>query len=157
MDLFLTLYDCWCYSFIPLISLCFLAAAYEHAFDLITLYSTEITDAEALSEIEEFVLLFESPAFSYLRFRLARSDASPYLLKSICGLLVLIPQSNAYKLLSNRLALGILQHQTAVPISSDVNSNSGADGRGESSDLRSCVPWDELLSKYKSAMLSISS
>ena len=57
-------------------------------------------------QIDKLVQLLESPIFIQLRLQLLEGDAhyQPALLKSLYGLLMLLPQSTAFRTLSDRLA-----------------------------------------------------
>ena len=57
-------------------------------------------------QIDKLVQLLESPIFVHLRLQLLEVHAPFHadLLRSLYGLLMLLPQSNAYKTLSDRLA-----------------------------------------------------
>ena len=58
-----------------------------------------------LLQAEKLVQLIESPVFIHLRLQLlnAGSASLPPLLRSLYGLLMLLPQSDAYQLLQQRL------------------------------------------------------
>ncbi|KNC71574.1 hypothetical protein SARC_15884, partial [Sphaeroforma arctica JP610] len=56
-----------------------------------------------LMEIDRLVKLLESPVFTFLRLHLLEPDGYPYLVKSLYGLLMLLPQSQAYHTLRSRL------------------------------------------------------
>lgn len=54
-------------------------------------------------EVDKLVQLIESPIFTYLRLQLLDVENNPYLIKALYGLLMLLPQSQAFQLLSHRL------------------------------------------------------
>lgn len=102
-ELFSCLYKSWCHSPVATISLCFLTQNYSHASKLLpTFGSLEIT-VDFLNEIDKLIQLIESPIFAYLRLQLLDSDNSQELIKSLYGLLMLLPQSEAFQLLRRRL------------------------------------------------------
>lgn len=59
-----------------------------------------------LMQIDKLVQLLESPIFVQLRLQLLEVDATyhAHLLKSLYGLLMLLPQSTAFRTLKDRLA-----------------------------------------------------
>jgi vacuole morphology and inheritance protein 14 len=59
-----------------------------------------------LMQIDKLVQLLESPIFVQLRLQLLEVDATYHapLLKSLYGLLMLLPQSTAFRTLKDRLA-----------------------------------------------------
>lgn len=56
-----------------------------------------------LKEIDKLVQLIESPIFAYLRLQLLDVQHNQDLIRSLYGLLMLLPQSEAFKLLRFRL------------------------------------------------------
>ena len=104
-NLFVHLYHTWTHNPISALSLCLLAEAYELANDLIQHLSQVKITVGLLMEIDKLVDLMESPVFIKLRLHLIQTgkDARPYLLKALYGLLMLLPQSEAYETLRKRL------------------------------------------------------
>merc|ERR1712107_183660 len=76
-------------------------------FALIKMFDSEIDITVGfLMQIDKLVQLLESPVFIHLRLQLALGVDEPHhtaLLKSLYGLLMLLPQSDAYKSLNDRL------------------------------------------------------
>lgn len=104
-DLFGTLFRCWCHSPVSTFSFCLLARAYDVAFDLVQKFSELDVSVGFLMQIDKLVQLLESPVFVHLRLQLLDVE-SPYhapLLKSCYGLLMLLPQSDAFRSLNDRL------------------------------------------------------
>ncbi|GFN91815.1 vac14-like protein [Plakobranchus ocellatus] len=62
----------------------------------------EVT-VDFLKEIDKLVQLIESPIFAYLRLQLLEANDNPELIKSLYGLLMILPQSETLKLLRYRL------------------------------------------------------
>ncbi|KAL8194577.1 UNVERIFIED_CONTAM: PtdIns(3,5)P(2) sythesis regulation factor [Gekko kuhli] len=62
----------------------------------------EVT-VDFLIEVDKLVQLIECPIFTYLRLQLLDVKNNPYLIKALYGLLMLLPQSSAFQLLSHRL------------------------------------------------------
>lgn len=103
-DLFLALYSSWCHSPMATISLCLLAQAYYHACSLIQTLGEEDVNVKFLIQLDKLIRLLETPIFTYLRLQLLEPARYPWLLKSLYGLLMLLPQqSAAYGILQTRL------------------------------------------------------
>ncbi|KAL0036125.1 hypothetical protein WJX79_004382 [Trebouxia sp. C0005] len=102
-DLFHSLYSSWSHSAGAVLSLCFLAGAYSHACDVITAYSHLPMGVEVLVQIDRLVQLLETPIFTYLRLQLLQPARYPDLIRCMYGLLMLLPQSDAFKTLHARL------------------------------------------------------
>eukprot|EP01004_Peranema_trichophorum_P010272 NODE_9047_length_624_cov_29.235529_g8419_i0.p1 GENE.NODE_9047_length_624_cov_29.235529_g8419_i0~~NODE_9047_length_624_cov_29.235529_g8419_i0.p1 ORF type:complete len:151 (+),score=31.68 NODE_9047_length_624_cov_29.235529_g8419_i0:46-453(+) len=56
-----------------------------------------------LTQVDKLVQLLESPIFAHVRLQLLEPSQNPYLVKTLFGILMLLPQSSAYELLKNRL------------------------------------------------------
>ncbi|XP_068606490.1 protein VAC14 homolog [Brachionichthys hirsutus] len=101
--LFCCLYRSWCHNPVATVSLCFLTQNYKHAYDLIQKFGDLEVTVDFLMEVDKLVQLVESPIFTYLRLQLLDVENNPYLIKALYGLLMLLPQSQAFQLLSRRL------------------------------------------------------
>ncbi|XP_026875456.2 protein VAC14 homolog [Electrophorus electricus] len=101
--LFCCLYRSWCHNPVATVSLCFLTQNYRHAYDLIQKFADLEVTVDFLMEVDKLVQLIESPIFTYLRLQLLDVENNPYLIKALYGLLMLLPQSQAFQLLSRRL------------------------------------------------------
>ncbi|KJE95353.1 HEAT repeat-containing protein [Capsaspora owczarzaki ATCC 30864] len=102
-SLFETLYNCWCHNPVSTFALCYLAQVYPHACDLIQRFGDLDVTASLLVEVDKLIQLLESPIFTYLRLQLLEPERHPFLVKSLYGLLMLLPQSAAFKTLYHRL------------------------------------------------------
>uniref|UniRef100_A0A8C2HPA3 Protein VAC14 homolog n=1 Tax=Cyprinus carpio TaxID=7962 RepID=A0A8C2HPA3_CYPCA len=102
--LFCCLYRSWCHNPVATVSLCFLTQNYRHAYDLIQKFGDLEVTVDFLMEVDKLVQLIESPIFTYLRLQLLDVEHNPYLIKALYGLLMLLPQSQAFQLLSHRLS-----------------------------------------------------
>ncbi|XP_061449738.1 protein VAC14 homolog isoform X2 [Rhineura floridana] len=102
-NLFCCLYRSWCHNPVTTVSLCFLTQNYKHAYDLIQKFGDLDVTVDFLIEVDKLVQLIECPIFTYLRLQLLDVKNNPYLIKALYGLLMLLPQSNAFQLLSHRL------------------------------------------------------
>eukprot|EP00090_Calanus_glacialis_P024131 TRINITY_DN37461_c0_g1_i1.p1 TRINITY_DN37461_c0_g1~~TRINITY_DN37461_c0_g1_i1.p1 ORF type:complete len:694 (-),score=252.55 TRINITY_DN37461_c0_g1_i1:136-2217(-) len=100
--LFCCLYQTWCHSQIATVALCLLAGCYGHAGDLIRLIGEQEVTVEMLTELDRLVQLLESPIFTFLRMELLDGDNE--LISALYGLLMLLPQSEAFSLVKGRLA-----------------------------------------------------
>jgi len=103
---FSQLFMCWSHNPVATLSLCLLAQAYDLASSLVQRFAEVEITVGLLMQIDKLVQLLESPIFVQLRLQLLEVDAPyhPALLKSLYGLLMLLPQSTAFRTLSDRLA-----------------------------------------------------
>ncbi|NXG68875.1 VAC14 protein, partial [Baryphthengus martii] len=102
-NLFCCLYRSWCHNPVTTPS-----AAAGLPFPKVTsLTASSSGDLEVtvdfLTEVDKLVQLIECPIFTYLRLQLLDVKNNPYLIKALYGLLMLLPQSSAFQLLSHRL------------------------------------------------------
>merc|ERR1711997_1260722 len=101
-QLFCCLYQTWCHSQIATLALCILAGCYSHAGDIIVAIGDQEMTVDMLTELDRLVQLLESPIFTFVRMELL--DGDPELLSAMYGLLMLLPQSDAFHLVKGRLA-----------------------------------------------------
>ncbi|KAJ7541111.1 hypothetical protein O6H91_10G046700 [Diphasiastrum complanatum] len=103
-DLFVALYSSWCHSPMATVSLCLLAQAYQHASAVIQALGELDINVKFLVQVDKLVRLLETPIFTYMRLQLLEPARYPALLKSLYGILMLLPQqSTAFKILRTRL------------------------------------------------------
>lgn len=104
-EMFTALFKCWVHNPVATFSLCLLAQAYDLSACLIHKFADVSVSVGFLMQIDKLVQLLESPIFINLRLQLleVNSKQQTDLLKSLYGLLMLLPQSQAYKTLSDRL------------------------------------------------------
>ncbi|KAG6530772.1 hypothetical protein ZIOFF_004530 [Zingiber officinale] len=103
-DLFISMYSSWCHSPMATISLCLLAQAYNHASSVIQSLGETDINAKFLVQLDKLIRLLETPIFAYIRLQLLEPGKHTWLLKTLYGLLMLLPQqSAAFKLLRTRL------------------------------------------------------
>lgn len=111
-ELFSVLYRSWCYNEAAVFSLCLLSQMYEHASKLVYEFAKFEITVQFLVEVDRIVQLIESPIFIFLRLQLLEPQRYPYLFKCLYGLLMLLPQTDAFATLRNRLhtisSLGVL-------------------------------------------------
>jgi len=106
LKVFVILFRCWSHNPVATFSLCLLAQAYDLSFALVKRFSTmEDVSVGFLMQIDKLVYLLESPIFVHLRLKLldVESESHAQLLKSIYGILLCLPQGDAFRLLNNRL------------------------------------------------------
>ncbi|CAA9995332.1 unnamed protein product [Nesidiocoris tenuis] len=101
--LFECLYGTWCHNPVATISLCLLTQNYEHTCDLIMILANYEVTVEFLVEVDRLIQLIESPIFTYLRLELLQVPHNYFLIRSMYGLLMLLPQSDTFHLLRHRL------------------------------------------------------
>uniref|UniRef100_A0A1J3JUP5 Protein VAC14-like protein n=1 Tax=Noccaea caerulescens TaxID=107243 RepID=A0A1J3JUP5_NOCCA len=103
-ELLVALYASWCHSPMAIISLCLLAQAYQHASVVIQSLVEEDINVKFLVQLDKLIRLLETPIFTYLRLQLLEPGRYTWLLKTLYGLLMLLPQqSAAFKILRTRL------------------------------------------------------
>lgn len=151
-DIFNVLFKCWCHNPVATFSLCLLSQAYDLSAELVHKFADVDVTVGFLMQIDKLVQLIESPVFIRLRLQLLEvaSPSHADLLKSLYGLLMLLPQSQAYKTLSDRLATvsSLKMHLAFNP------SVSGGGGGAEivkasSSKTQAPVDYSELLSHFE--------
>ena len=92
----------------------FINSNYELSYLIIKNLSELEVTSQLLIQLDVLVQLLELPIFMKLRLNLLEPEKHPYLFKTLYGLLMILPQSNTFMSLRNRL--------TTV---SNYNSNSG--------------------------------
>ena len=112
-DLFISLYKSWCHNPVAILSLCLMAQCYELACALVFHFADIEVNVPFMMQIDKLVQLIESPIFIHLRLQLLEPNRHPFLLKSLYGLMMLLPQSSAFNYLKIRLesvsTIGMLQ------------------------------------------------
>lgn len=102
-ELFCTLYHTWCYHEAAVFGLCLLAQKYEYASRLVVEFSKYSMSVNIFLELDRLVQLIETPVFIYLRLQLLDPDKYPFLFKCLFGLLMVLPQTEGFTDLKNRL------------------------------------------------------
>ncbi|XP_019880137.1 protein VAC14 homolog isoform X2 [Aethina tumida] len=102
--LFCCLYRTWCHNPIATVALCLLTQNYKHVCDLIKLFGNLEVTVDFLMEIDKLVQLIESPIFAYLRLELLEVPCDKNLVRALYGLLMLLPQTEAFTTLKTRLS-----------------------------------------------------
>ncbi|XP_044266044.1 protein VAC14 homolog isoform X2 [Tribolium madens] len=102
-SLFCCLYETWSYNPVATVALCLLTQSYAHVCDLIRLFGNLEVTVDFLMEIDKLVQLIESPIFAYLRLELLQVPCDKNLIQALYGLLMLLPQTDAFQTLKIRL------------------------------------------------------
>ena len=103
-QLFFSLFKTWSYNPISTLTLCLLSRNYELAYRLIPRFTQIEMDTPKLIALGSLVQLIESPGFINLRIELTRQDQqTKYLLKTLQGILMLLPLSKSFQSLKKRL------------------------------------------------------
>lgn len=150
-SLFVVLFRSWCHSSAAALSLCLLAQAYEHAFQVLQILVEFDVTVSLLVQIDKLVQLLESPVFTQLRLQLLEPEKYPYLYKVLYGILMLLPQSSAFNVLRNRLNAVSAIGYVHLP-SSRLNSSVTPKLRS-----RDEVNWADLLEKFRSVQRRLQS
>ncbi|KAJ3649921.1 hypothetical protein Zmor_021637 [Zophobas morio] len=103
-SLFCCLYETWSYNPVATVALCLLTQSYGHVCDLIRLFGNLEVTVDFLMEIDKLVQLIESPIFAYLRLELLQVPCDKNLIRALYGLLMLLPQTDAFQTLRVRLS-----------------------------------------------------
>lgn len=140
-QLFSSLYRSWCHNAVGAFGLCLLAQAYEHASNLLQIFADLEMTVAMLIQIDKLVQLLESPIFTSLRLQLLDPDKNPFLLKSMYGLLMLLPQSSAFATLRNRLS--------AVSSMGTIARSTYAQTARSKMTSRDEIKWGELLTHFR--------
>lgn len=95
-------------------------------------------------QVDRLVALLETPAFTALRLQLLQPGRQPELVRALYGILMLLPQSGAFRTLSARLAAvpALVQLEAAQQ---QQQRGRGASGGGVSSDW---ADWGKLLQGF---------
>lgn len=101
---FCCLYETWCHNPIATVALCLLSQNYNHVCDLIKIFGNLEVTVDFLTEIDKLIQLIESPIFAYLRLELLEVPCDQSLVRMLYGLLMLLPQTEAFHTLKMRLS-----------------------------------------------------
>eukprot|EP01065_Artemidia_motanka_P035579 TRINITY_DN43491_c0_g1_i1.p1 TRINITY_DN43491_c0_g1~~TRINITY_DN43491_c0_g1_i1.p1 ORF type:complete len:696 (+),score=280.03 TRINITY_DN43491_c0_g1_i1:61-2088(+) len=102
-EIFVALYKSWCFNAVAVVSLCLLSRAYELSCTLIKSFGEREITVSMMVQIDKLVQLLESPVFTYIRVALLEPAEHPYLVKTLFGILMLLPQSSTFEYLHKRL------------------------------------------------------
>lgn len=102
-ELFVNLYRSWSHNSVATLTICLLTQNYSHAAALVHAFGDIEVTTDFLVEVDKLVQLIESPIFTYLRLQLLDPVGHSALVETLYGLLMLLPQSDAFTLLRCRL------------------------------------------------------
>lgn len=167
LDLFRALYKSWVHNPIATLSLCLLTQTYYLASELVLRIAAVDMSVNHLMQIDKLIQLIESPIFIHLRLKLLDEPgnaamAAPHgpanstlcLLKSLYGILMLLPQSTAFTSLKTRLEsvapLVLLVKGAAASSGSSASSSSSKPSAAAAATLHeSSLPLSELLAHFE--------
>ena len=157
-QVFAALFRSWTHNPVATFSLCLLAQAYDLSARLIIKFAESDVTVGFLMQVDKLVQLLESPIFLHLRLQLLEVNTPQHadLLRSLYGLLMLLPQSQAYKTLSDRLStvsslqihLGVTGgaasggSNASAPAKAKTAGSGGNGGAGE-------VDYTDLLNRFQ--------
>lgn len=147
-EVFVTLFRCWVHNPVSTLSLCLLSQAYDLSASLIHQFADINISVGFLMQIDKLVQLLESPIFIHLRLQLLEGNCPQQndLLRSLYGLLMLLPQSQAYKTLSDRLVT-VSSLQMNMKVGNDVTVNTSSDVKSLK-QLVKVANFQELLDRF---------
>jgi len=102
-DLFCCLYRSWCHNPVATVAILLLSQNYKPACQLLQMFGSIEVTVEFLTEIDKLVQLIESPIFTFLRLQLLDPNHNFYLIRALYGILMLLPQTDAFFTLQRRL------------------------------------------------------
>ncbi|VVC39548.1 Armadillo-type fold,Vacuolar protein 14 C-terminal Fig4-binding domain,HEAT, type 2,Armadillo-like [Cinara cedri] len=102
-EIFLCLFRPWCHNPVAAVALCLLTQNYFLVCKLLQTFASMDVTIDLLIEIDKLIQLLESPIFIYLRMELLDEPVNHYLIQALYGLLMIMPQSDAFHLLRHRL------------------------------------------------------
>jgi len=146
-ELFKALYHSWCRDPVATFALCLLAQHYRLASHLVDKFAQLEISVNLLLQLDRLVQLIESPIFSSLRMQLLEPARFPYLIKSLYGILMLLPQSSAFHTLRQRLS--------SVPTLALLHLDAHLSDKkpGDASQDSGVLDDDELLAHFDSMLL----
>ena len=166
LDLFRALYKSWVHNPIATLSLCLLTQTYYLASELVLRIAAVDMSVNHLMQIDKLIQLIESPIFIHLRLKLldepgnaamsapaGPANSTLCLLKSLYGILMLLPQSTAFTSLKTRLEsvapLVLLVKGAAASASSSSSSSSKPSPAAAATLHESSLPLAELLAHFE--------
>lgn len=103
--LFKTLFKTWCFDPITALSLTLLSQQYSVACIIIKILCHTQLDVDMLLQLSQLVKLINMPHYAMMRMQLLRHDKNNYieLIRALKGLLMLLPQGEAFESLKLRI------------------------------------------------------
>lgn len=121
IDLFESLFKCWSLNSPSLLCLTLLTSNYELSYRIINQMVKYEISINILVQLDLLIQLLESPIFAKLRLDLLDPITNINLFKCLYGLLMLLPQSNSFKILQNRLHA--ISSITNLPLNKDTDTS----------------------------------
>ena len=158
-QVFAALFRSWTHNPVATFSLCLLAQAYDLSACLILKFAEADVTVGFLMQVDKLVQFLESPIFLHLRLQLLEVNTKHHadLLRSLYGLLMLLPQSQAYKTLSDRLSTvsslqihlgaGGVGGSTALAVAA---KSAAPDSKGSAPAPKTEIDYSDLLQRFQS-------
>jgi vacuole morphology and inheritance protein 14 len=102
-ELFLKMYKIWSFNPISLIVFCVITEHFKLTYNIILNLIKIQLDNDYYLHLGQLIQLLESNLYDYIRIRLLDPIKNIYLIKALYGILMLLPQGQAYNILSNRM------------------------------------------------------
>ena len=103
-DLFVKMYNIWSVNSISLLIFCVITEHFELAYNIILNLVNVQLDSDYYIHLAALVQLLESELYDYIRIRLLEPSSNIYLVRTLYGILMLLPQGQAFNVLSNRMS-----------------------------------------------------
>ena len=102
--LFEKMYNIWSIEPISLLIFCVITEHFELAYNIILNLVKVQLDNDYYMHLGSLVQLLESELYDYIRIRLLEPNNNIYLIRTLYGILMLLPQGQAFNVLSNRMS-----------------------------------------------------
>ncbi|KAF0987770.1 hypothetical protein HZS_1881, partial [Henneguya salminicola] len=102
-NVFKTIFYCWGLNPVSALSLSLLSGYYELSSELVNQFQHLEPSIQSLMQFDHLIQLLESPTFTFLRLRLLDHNDGPYIKNALYGILMILPQSQAFHILRKRL------------------------------------------------------
>ena len=103
-ELFVKMYNIWSINSISLLIFCVITEHFELAYNIILNLVKVQLDNDYYIHLGTLVQLLESELYDYIRIRLLEPSNNIYLVRTLYGILMLLPQGQAFNVLSNRMS-----------------------------------------------------
>ena len=97
------IFKIWSYNPVAALFLCIVAEYFELCFNLILKFGDVKLDNDYHIQLSKIVQLIESSLFNNIRIRLLEPKKNIYLVKTLYGRLMVLPEGDAYNALENRM------------------------------------------------------
>lgn len=103
-ELFIKMYNIWSINSISLLIFCVITEHFKLAYNIILNLVKVQLDNDYYIHLGTLVQLLESELYDYIRIRLLEPSNNIYLIRTLYGILMLLPQGQAFNILSNRMS-----------------------------------------------------